>query len=477
MGRAFIMACETPWLIVQDQLQMILEIAARESEGPEAVAARLGKELDYSRSMTYRDDGGRRVAVIPIEGPIFRRADWFTEISAAATTQQVATDLAAARDDPSVGGIVLEIDSPGGEATGIAELAAMVRAATEAKPVVAYADGQAASALYWVASAASELVVSPLSLVGSIGTVMAVPDPSRTSARHVKFISSQSPLKQANPNTESGQAALQAIVDSMTDVFVDHVAKYRNVSRKKVLSDFGRGSMLVGAEAVRAGMADSVGDFESIIARLTASKPALRNRSVNMNWQLNALRSMFSGGDPVPDPEPPPHPEPTPAPTPPPPPGQSATQDDEVTRLRAEVEQLRGQQESDRLGRLRSIGADAEAFAARLVKDDRILPARRATVAEAVAQAALDDAGIGSHIAVAQEGKVIFFKQEGPFGGRSKMIRDLFASAEKHPYRSEGIPSTTLSNDPPTAEQKAEDDRKAALRERVKARAQANGSH
>jgi ClpP class serine protease len=79
--------------------------------------------------------------------------------------------LDAALVDASITGILLDIDSPGGEAGGVFELAQRVRAANAVKPVWAVASDSAFSAAYAIASAASRIYVSQTGGVGSIGVI------------------------------------------------------------------------------------------------------------------------------------------------------------------------------------------------------------------------------------------------------------------------------------------------------------------
>lgn len=246
-----------PWAIAPEAMETILAIAQRINDSPEAVSARLGRPLQNARTATQRNGA----ALIPITGPIFRRANLFTEISGATSVEILARDIQAAIDDPAISRIVLELDSPGGQATGIAELAAMIRQSP--KPITAYVDGMAASAAYWLAAAAGEIVLSSTSLVGSIGVIVSY-RPEKDAP--IKIISSQSPLKQADPATDQGRAEVQRLVDQLAEVFVADVAQMRGVTPEQVLADFGQGGLKVGAHAVAARMADRLGGFESLIA-------------------------------------------------------------------------------------------------------------------------------------------------------------------------------------------------------------------
>lgn len=267
---AWRIATSQPWLIERSALETVLTVANRLGD-PEALQTRLGRPLDNTRTVTMRDG----VAVIPVTGPIFRYANLFTEVSGATSTGVLARDIQTALDNPFVRAIVLEIDSPGGAAAGINELAKMIRAGTKRKRIVAYGDNAVASGAYWLASAASEIVIDETAHLGSIGVVMSHQDTrkrdEKSDVRMVDIVSSQSPDKRIDPNTEEGRSKVQAMVDQLADVFVASVANYRNTTAEKVLSDFGRGGVLIGVHAVQAGMADRIGSLESVIAELAGS--------------------------------------------------------------------------------------------------------------------------------------------------------------------------------------------------------------
>lgn len=248
----------------QSDIPLALELRAAREERPNALAARAGRPLDGTRDVLLRDG----VAIVPIIGPIVRRADFFSAVSGGTSTATIAQDLNRALDDPAVDAILLELDSPGGEATGINELARMLFEARGRKPVTAYVEGLGASAAYWIASAADEIVASATAGLGSIGAVMAVYDPQKLQSKQIEFVSSQSPKKRMDPTTETGKASYQRIVDDLAEVFIGAVATHRGVSEDKVLSDFGQGSILIGRHAVAAGLADRLGSFEEALSGL-----------------------------------------------------------------------------------------------------------------------------------------------------------------------------------------------------------------
>lgn len=290
--RALSFVAATPWAVTPEMLETITEVASlprderfqRGAEGilqqavaaklqrtgytPEALQSRRGRRMDGTESVTVRD----RVAVLTIEGVISRYADFFTMVSGGITLEDLAEDFQAALESPLVDAILLEIDSPGGEAAGISEFAAQVYAARGKKRCVAYVEDLGASAAYWIASAAEELVIGSTARVGSIGVRVPILDTTKQDenrgVRRMQIVSDQSPKKAVDPTTPEGQAQIRATLTALAGVFVADVARYRGVTEEHVLESFGQGDVLLGKAAVAAGMADRLGDFESLLAEL-----------------------------------------------------------------------------------------------------------------------------------------------------------------------------------------------------------------
>ncbi len=260
--------CATNWAMLQDDLQVILDIASREHElDPQAVSMLMGKPLDNTEGVTIRNG----VGIIPVIGPIFRYGSVFNKISGATSIDSLALDFNEALNNPNVKAILFEVDSPGGEVAGTGEFANMIYHARESsdKPIWAYISSLGASAAYWISSACEKVIVSPTSIVGSIGVVSAVrkPDPKD---RTIEFVSSQSPNKRPNINTQEGRSQVQDTLDALADVFIGTVARNRNVEEATVIDDFGAGGVRVGRDAVKCGLADEVGTFEMCIATLAS---------------------------------------------------------------------------------------------------------------------------------------------------------------------------------------------------------------
>ena len=280
-----------PWAITPSYMEAILDIAQRQNASPEQVAQDLGRPLENTYAVEVRDG----VAILPVNGPLFRYANLFTDISGATSYDKLAIDFARVMGDDDIRAVLLNIDSPGGEANGVSEFAEQIYQARGTKPIAAYVGGSGDSAAYWLATAADEIIIDETANVGSIGTVIAVTD---TRARdeqegisRLEIVSSQSPNKRPDPMTDQGRAQFQGWVDQLSDVFIDKVARNRGVSRATVLQDFGQGDILFGAKAVDAGMADRLGSFEETIKYLagdTGGEAEARNFAGGFQQQKDA---------------------------------------------------------------------------------------------------------------------------------------------------------------------------------------------
>ena len=265
----------TPWAITEEGLQLVVAVASRDEFFAEvrerALAAREGEPLRNTRTVTVRDG----VAIIPVEGPLFRHASMLTEISGATSYATLRKDLQTAIDARDVTSILLAIDSPGGEVNGVAELAQAIYEARGAKPIKAHVGGLGASAAYWIASAADEIIAADTAQLGSIGVICTVTDTTEADkaagVRHIDIVSSASPDKRLDVNKEGDRAKLQQRVDDLAEVFVSAVARNRGTSEAAVLERYGQGGVMIGARAVSAGLADRLGSFESVLAEMASS--------------------------------------------------------------------------------------------------------------------------------------------------------------------------------------------------------------
>lgn len=212
-------------------------------------------------------------AIIPIIGSLVNRGSFMDVMSGILSYERLKRDIGMAANDKDVRTIVLDIDSPGGEAVGAFEAAAVVADAGKVKPVTAIANGLCCSAAYAIASAATRIVASPSSVVGSVGVVLLhldnshrlhedgiVPTLIQAGARKTDG----NPYK---PLTDEVRGELKAEVERFMDLFVAGVAAGRaGMTEESIRATEAR--TYIGADAVEVGFADVVGTFESVIQEL-----------------------------------------------------------------------------------------------------------------------------------------------------------------------------------------------------------------
>ena len=263
-----------PWAIDEPVLNNLLSIVTRDHKSPdetiEAISSRVGKDLDHHYKVEVHDG----VAVLPVTGPLFRYANLFTAISGATSYELLAKDFAKALSDPAITSIIFDIDSPGGEVNGCAELARMIYVARGKKPIIAYASGDIASGAYWLASACDEIVVSDTSMVGSIGVVAVYRSGNKQNT--IEVVSSQSPHKRLDPEKDEDRSRLQNRIDDLASVFIDAIAKHRGVDPPTVKSSYGKGDVFIGTLAVKSGLADRTGSLDQLITEYSLQNEPYR---------------------------------------------------------------------------------------------------------------------------------------------------------------------------------------------------------
>jgi ClpP class serine protease len=165
--------------------------------------------------------------------------------------------------------ITLAMNTPGGEVAGVDNVWQRVTQLRKSIPITACNCGMIASAGYWIASAASQIVAeSPACLTGSIGVAVVAIDDSKSQAdrgrKEVTIVSRNAPKKLADVSTKAGRDILQDRADSLEAVFMARVAEGRNVTIDRVQESYGRGALLVARDprgepdALAAGMIDAI---------------------------------------------------------------------------------------------------------------------------------------------------------------------------------------------------------------------------
>lgn len=273
---------ETPWAIMPEMLAVIADVVAFRAAGgrlsAEEIRERIGVESFAQRPARATVKGA--VAVLGLRGVIAHRVEALSDVSAPAgtSTQLFTQRFREALADDGIGKILIDVDSPGGSVDGVPELADEIFRSRGRKPVVAVVNTLGASAAYWIASAADEIVMTPSGQVGSIGVFTAHEDKSAFFEKmgiKTTLISAGQHKAEGNPFEpldDDARDHLQSRVDAFYGMFVDAVARGRGVEPVNVRGGFGRGRMVGAAHALEVGMIDRVATFDETLAGLFADE-------------------------------------------------------------------------------------------------------------------------------------------------------------------------------------------------------------
>lgn len=266
----------TPWFILPDTLRTICAVVARHVKG-EPISEEFRERLLAAEPPQPRT--AETVAVLPLFGVLGYRMDLMLATSGGTSLQRFAVAFRLALADPGVKAILIDVDSPGGGVEGVDELSKEIYQARGVKPIVAIADPLAASAAYYLASAADELVAMPSGSVGSIGVVTEYLDDSEA----VKLAGlSRTVIAQPEHKaefwgalTDDAKARLEDVVGQYYAMFKKAVARNRGISVADVerkYGEIGPGRLLTAQEALRVGMVDRIATFEDTVARLAGRR-------------------------------------------------------------------------------------------------------------------------------------------------------------------------------------------------------------
>lgn len=270
----------TPLLVARSKLEIILAVLGERIGWPEPQAALpVPSPRTQPDAPRYENAG---IAVIPIHGTLVRRALGLEAASGLTSYGEIGATLDTALVDPAVTGILLDVDSPGGEAGGVFELAEHIRAADAVKPVWAIASDSAFSAAYALACAASRLVITRTGGVGSVGVIAMHVDQSVRDAQEgfrYTAITAGARKNDFSPHEQlSNEAAarLQAEVDRLYGIFVAHVAAMRGLDEDVVRAT--EAGLFFGPEAVAAGLADGEASLDTVLAEFSSFLATRRSR-------------------------------------------------------------------------------------------------------------------------------------------------------------------------------------------------------
>ena len=197
---------------------------------------------------------------VQIHGILTKRPGY--EFFETTSYEEIYTDISKNLENPGVEQIILDIDSPGGEVSGLFDLCEFISLAKREKLIIALANDDCLSAAYAIAASCSKVLVSRTSAVGSIGVIATHLDVSEADKKDGFAYTTifkgarKNDLNPHKPLENEALAALDEECERLYEMFVELVAKGRNISTTAVRAT--EAGIFYGENAVKAGLADEV---------------------------------------------------------------------------------------------------------------------------------------------------------------------------------------------------------------------------
>ena len=285
----------TPLLIARPKLEVILGVVARKMAG-DTLATPPPANVDAGMTGGLQILEG--IAILPVLGTLVRRSSYIGAASGLTSYHDIEAMAEQAFADGQVRAVLLEIDSSGGEAGGVFDLAQRLRqlAQTSGKPLWAIADEAALSAAYAIACAADRLWLTRTAEVGSIGVVAVHVDESVADAKaglNYTFLHAGAHKVDGHPHAPLPApvaADIQADIDQLHEQFISLVAGFRRLTVEAIRDTEAR--VYRGEAALQAGLADQIGTRSEALAALQRQLAMSAGRSLrNKAAALSATRT------------------------------------------------------------------------------------------------------------------------------------------------------------------------------------------
>jgi signal peptide peptidase SppA len=257
------------WCIREDVAQQLVEqVRGKDLDRHVAsMEAFLGQQPD---DVGYVENG---IGYLDVKGVLMRQQSSLPDAST--STLRLRQKLREFAKDDHVKRVVMLVDSPGGSASGIQEMAdEIIRTRGMGKDVYAIVEGQCCSGAYWLASAASMIVASPSSVIGSIGVYTVVEDSSQAAADagiKVHVVKAGEYKAIGEPGTVVTQEQLDTLKNNLVDPtyqqFTKAVADGRGLSKTQVAS-LATGEFWHTEAAIKHGLVDAVSDADEFVRQV-----------------------------------------------------------------------------------------------------------------------------------------------------------------------------------------------------------------
>lgn len=229
---------------------------------------------DYLRALTPESGATKRVAIVTGEGTILRGSGSdYMGTDEGFTSGAFIRMLRSVRDDKNINGVILRIDSPGGDAFASDEILREVRLLRDKKPMVISMSDAAASGGYYVSMTGDPIIAYPTTITGSIGVLytsfdikglydkLGIGREALTRGKNADIDSAYGPL------APEATAKIQAGLEEFYRSFVTKVAQSRSTKYEQV-EPYAQGRVWLGTDAKQRGLVDHLGGLDTAMNTL-----------------------------------------------------------------------------------------------------------------------------------------------------------------------------------------------------------------
>lgn len=246
-------------------------IEAMQNRNDKTLSVLSEDQMKINRETFVRKIGN--TAILGITGPLVNHLSFAEFLAGYNSYEWIMEDLKNAINDETVANIVLDFDSPGGSSSEMFEMAAYIRKMGAKKPIYGWVGSMAASAAYGLASACKQIYANPAAEIGSVGTMIIAShqeEPDGNGVKYIQIVATDSPMKNADPTTPEGMQSYLDRINSINGQFIEMLAANRGVTTDFVKSNFGKGSVFSGREALDRRMIDGTfATFDDFMSFLT----------------------------------------------------------------------------------------------------------------------------------------------------------------------------------------------------------------
>jgi len=265
----------------------------KEDKKPEAFVIPVGKSPIIASAFSNSDDNNDYVLVIDLKNPIYK----YSQECGPQGTKSKMNIMDRYKNDAYCKGIVLDIDSGGGQVAGTPEFYDYVR--EYPKPIVAYTDGLMCSAAYYIGSAASYIVANKRAdHIGSIGTMIFFIDFTGWYEKEGAKVITEYATKSTDKNKDyeelikgNPEHYIKNQLDPITEDFINDIKAVRSKVNEEVFT----GKTYSASDSINMGLVDEIGTLQTAIDKVFALAKQSSNQNLNtdMSKQLVKVQAVL----------------------------------------------------------------------------------------------------------------------------------------------------------------------------------------